>query len=257
MTMKFVIIIGFLVSIIFLSQCTNHVDVTFETIKIAKHSEELINDTTIRYAAEISYLNPVSGEAKLQSAVRHVTDSWLKSLFPSQSSSTQSINDLAEADMAAFIDEVQRETTPDEITARIFELYVKPDSIPYQNSKVLSLLYSYYTYQGGAHGMKGVYCINMDKEKATEITFDMLVADQSGLLTVAEKCFREQRKIGGDEPLDKNYFFENGKFVLSKNFVFVADGIRFFYQPYEIAPYSEGIIDLFLPYKSIREFIRY
>lgn len=245
-----------MIAILF-AQCTHRADVGYENIEIIKHANELVNDTTIRYIVEIDYLDPVTGPENLQTAVEQATEKWLKGLFPNQSTSSQTIAELSETDMDAFIKRIQRETTPDQLTARIFELYVMPDSIRYQNAKLLSLCYRYYTYQGGAHGMQGAHCINFDKKTAEEITYDHLVSREADLLAVAETNFREQRNLAKDEPFDGKYFFENGKFVLSKDFVFAETGLYFFYQPYEIAPYAAGVIELFLPYKDIREYIRY
>ncbi len=255
--MKPTLYIGLIINMMLFSACTHHVDVNFETIEITKHSNELTNDSTIRYEAEVVYLNPVSGPENLQLLIRQATEKWLKDEFSDQSLTLLHMDEFIKADMAAFIDWVQRETTPDEITARIFELYVQPDSMQYQNTEVLSLPYKSYRYEGGAHGMSSIYCINLDKKKAEEITYDKLIVDEADLLAIAEKHFREQRKMDKDEPLSKNYFFENDQFVLSQNFVFADNGLYFFYQPYEIAPYSEGVIKLFLPYKAVRKYIRY
>jgi hypothetical protein len=239
------------------SQCTHRTDVSYENIEIMKHANELVNDTTIRYIVEIDYLNPVAGPENLQTAIGQITEKWLKGLFPNQSTSSQNISDVADADMNAFIKRAQRETSPDQLSARAFELYVSPDSIQYQNAKLLSLSYRFYTYQQGAHGMNGVYCINFDKKTGEEITCDRLISKEADLLAVAETHFRKQQNLAKDESFDGKYFFENNKFVLSKSFAFTANGIYFFYQPYEIAPYASGVIELFLPRKDIQKYIRY
>jgi len=53
-----------------------------------------------------------------------------------------------------------------------------------------------------------------------------------------------------------NYTFENDIFSLSSNFKITPNGLDFFYDNYQIAPYAEGPIDLLIPYQSIKHLLR-
>lgn len=75
---------------------------------------------------------------------------------------------------------------------------------------------------------------------------------KSQLAAVAEPAFREQKKFPDDAEYDeRNYFFKEGQFSLNENYALTERGLLFYYNPYEIAPYSEGATRLLLPYGQI------
>jgi hypothetical protein len=46
--------------------------------------------------------------------------------------------------------------------------------------------------------------------------------------------------------------FENDQFFLPDNFAIVEEGITFFYNSYEIAPYAMGATELILRYDELK-----
>ena len=81
--------------------------------------------------------------------------------------------------------------------------------------------------------------------------------DSTKFTLLAEKYFIEQNNI----LLTKNYnelgfWFENNKFQLSPNFYIENEAIHFFYNQYEIAPYSFGNIIFYVPLSNAKPFLK-
>lgn len=108
-------------------------------------------------------------------------------------------------------------------------------------------------YTGGAHGNNYVFWSNFDILKAEKIELNDILAKnkQEELTKIAERYFREADSIQDTTSLDSSYFFEDGKFKLNDNFGFTDNHLVFYYNEYEIKPYSEGTTEIRIPYQKI------
>jgi hypothetical protein len=52
------------------------------------------------------------------------------------------------------------------------------------------------------------------------------------------------------------YTFPEDRFALNDNYGFSREGISFFFNSYEIAPYVMGPTEVLIPYDRIREWIK-
>jgi Protein of unknown function (DUF3298)/Deacetylase PdaC len=114
-------------------------------------------------------------------------------------------------------------------------------------------------YTGGAHGGSGVYFINLNPKTGAEFTLDdFLKPDyQDALTNLGNRIFRETRELADTASLSDNYFeFPEDQFELNKNYGFKKEGIAFFYNNYEIAPYAAGPTEVLIPYEDISEWIK-
>ena len=129
-----------------------------------------------------------------------------------------------------------------------------------QNSpRTLSLSSLEYSFLGGAHGNTTTKLINYNRRTAQRIGLDELfIRDyQQQLTAIAGKLFRIQFKIETDSLLSgSGYWFENDQFTLNSNFSIQNDGLHFVYNPYEIAPYVYGTIELLLPYHELQPILK-
>lgn len=115
----------------------------------------------------------------------------------------------------------------------------------------LTVSYSMYRYEcGAAHGMAGVAYMNYDLATGKELdTSNVFITGYyPKLASIAERFLFQQN---GDE----GWNFEKGKFPLNSNFAIELTGVRFLFQQYEIAPYSAGMPEVFIPYKEIKDLI--
>ncbi len=133
-------------------------------------------------------------------------------------------------------------------------------SILYQSPAIVSIEFARDFFFGGPHPQYAARFVSFQATTGARITLDeVLVAGYRPRLTrIAENEFRTQRGIAPGMTLhDAGYvFFEHGAFALNDNFWLGPEGVTFFYNTYEIAPYSMGTTELLLTYREIRELIR-
>jgi hypothetical protein len=115
-------------------------------------------------------------------------------------------------------------------------------------------------YEGGAHGMARITYQSFDPATGARLRLVDL-ADSTGrdsLEAMGERAFRAARELSEDVDLQEAGFFvwNGGDFALSENFGVTRAGLVFHWNPYDIAPYSEGPSTITLPWEAVRRFIR-
>ncbi|MFZ6013440.1 MAG: RsiV family protein, partial [Bacteroidota bacterium] len=111
----------------------------------------------------------------------------------------------------------------------------------------------------GAHGGAGTYFINMNPQTGKEVKLDDIL--KSGyanvLLKEGEKAFRMVRDLADTTSFyDYGFEFPDNKFQLNDNYGFIQEGIVFFYNRYEIAPYAAGPTQIVIPYEKLRGWLK-
>lgn len=110
------------------------------------------------------------------------------------------------------------------------------------------------SYNGGAHGMSVSRFINYDFDSTRVITPQL--AFKPGCDETLLKAIQEQLmamcQVRTLSELDNYGIFSNQIFV-SPEFYLQGYNIVFHYNPYDIAPYSTGSIDVPVPYYAIRD----
>lgn len=109
-------------------------------------------------------------------------------------------------------------------------------------------------YNGGAHGMAESRYINYDFATGKVLTYDNAFKPDSEaeLLNAIKDNLMTRYNVSSMKELDKRGIFADQIYV-SKNFYLQGYDIVFHYNPYEIAPYSEGSINVRVPYFQIEE----
>lgn len=118
-------------------------------------------------------------------------------------------------------------------------------SVPYQNKAVVCIGVDMNDYTGGAHGMfatiYSVYALQTKEMLTTAKLFNK--ATFAELLSIAETAFKQNNQLKPDADLEEaGYWFKDNKFHLNDNFLITAEGITWLFNPYEVAPYSSGVI---------------
>ena len=81
---------------------------------------------------------------------------------------------------------------------------------------------------------------------------------ETELVKAAEAAFRKQRELSPESDLLENGFeFPDNRFRLNDNYGFTNDGVVFFYNSYEIAPYAAGPSEVFIPYSEISDWLKF
>jgi hypothetical protein len=198
------------------------------------------------------YHNPVDVPVYLKDSILKQTKLLLASWFD-----VKGKFDL-NASVTKHFDEYFRQVEQNNLSSHtVFYLTISPDDV-YQNEYIVSFAYNWTIYEGGAHPNTGKFCFVIDKTTGNKLSYKTLTADHAAeFLAIAEAEFKVQSGIKADEKIYDLYWFKDGKFHLTDNYAFTPAGLVFTYNPYEIAPYSFGLIELTLPYEKIIKLIKF
>ena len=128
--------------------------------------------------------------------------------------------------------------------------------VVYDEADILTLKLDSYIYTGGAHGYGASTFLNFDKQKGIELENDELFKNVVNFQKFAEIKFREKEGIPKDKPINSTgYMFEDEIFKLPETMGFTKDGLQLIYNRYEVASYSDGIIELTLPYDEVDTYL--
>jgi hypothetical protein len=120
------------------------------------------------------------------------------------------------------------------------------------NERLLVIHRFRYEYTGGAHGNYGTEYFVIDPVAAKRLILDDMVKTEARPIILAqiEEALRNMQELKDGEPLTQGGFFED--FVnIPENFFLSSEGLGFHWDPYEIAPYVFGPIEVILPYEKI------
>ena len=114
-----------------------------------------------------------------------------------------------------------------------------------------------YAYSGGAHGMGISRFLVFDTGKKKQLSLEELFVEgfEAELVLLLEKEYRSRYFLGEDESLTDAGLFDEHIYP-SPNFFLTSNSIGFFYNPYELAPYSMGSISISLYKSDIRHLLR-
>ena len=119
-----------------------------------------------------------------------------------------------------------------------------------ETETIITVFLSEYSYLGGAHPNSYQTYLNFNKETGEVMQLEDIVTDKIALLKIAEKRFREVYEIAPNQPLSEAGLFDN-KLTLPENFAVTQEGLLFFYNTYEIAPYAAGPYQFTIPWEQL------
>ena len=123
--------------------------------------------------------------------------------------------------------------------------------------RALTVKYETFAYTGGAHPNTNLSFYTFDRETGQLLTLSDMVSDTVALLRVVEKAFRKQQALPVQNNLEEQgYFLRDGKFFLPANVGMGREGMVFYYNPYEIAAYAVGPIQVVVPYEQLNGILR-
>ncbi len=112
-----------------------------------------------------------------------------------------------------------------------------------------------FAYEGGAHGnyATSMQCYDIRNQKVLTVN-DVLQIDSAALSPILERNFRSQASLRATDQLS-TILFEN-HIPPTDNFYFTGQGIGFLYNPYELAAYAQGVINIFIPYTELKSYLQ-
>jgi len=117
------------------------------------------------------------------------------------------------------------------------------------------------TYSGGANSGRNTqyYNIEFDVDGFRQVTFDDLFddyQDDQRLRDVVYEKLREYSKLENNQPLSRGIYFTNEP-ELTFNFFISEKGLVLHWDPAQIAPRSEGSIQITLPWYAVSSLMMY
>lgn len=128
--------------------------------------------------------------------------------------------------------------------------------VVHNDNFLLSLQVSRYQFTGGAHGFSSTELRVLDLKNGVRIKLsDIFQANYKTLLSkIIEQKVRAYFKIADNESLE-----EGGMLVSNieptENFYLTDKGIGFIYNPYEIAAYSYGTVEIYMIYDELEKIL--
>lgn len=178
---------------------------------------------------------------------------WLDASSPSMAQNPDAQTDVAKA--ATLLAADYNATYVDALSG-CWELKSKADTT-FTNPKLLTVQFESYTYTGGAHPNSNVSLYTFDRQTGRSLTLNDLVADTTALLSAVEQAFRADQKLQPQDNLEeRGYFLQNGRFPLPASVGMGREGMIFYYNPYEVAAYAVGPIELTVPYARLKNVLR-
>ncbi|MDR0761084.1 MAG: RsiV family protein [Treponema sp.] len=112
-------------------------------------------------------------------------------------------------------------------------------------------------YMGGAHGMREKQYFLFDTAKIKKLSLDDLIQKNARMTVrrILAAKLREFAGIAADAPLSQGGFFTDLPDI-PENFFLTAGGFGFHWDPYEIAPYAMGPIEVLVPYDELMSTLR-
>jgi len=126
----------------------------------------------------------------------------------------------------------------------------------YSKNNILILEKNMSSYTGGAHGNYNLQYTLYETEKGEILKLNDMFNYQK-LNELGRENFLVSKGLKKVSPIkETGYWFENDKFYLPENFTIDNKNITFIYNPYEIASYAEGIIELEIPLIKLKNIIK-
>lgn len=135
-----------------------------------------------------------------------------------------------------------------------YDLYINYDEYMYKN--YISYVFYIETYTGGAHPAHFVHTINYDTDNNRFIVIDDLIKKDEHILDRLSKISRDKLLLSGK--------FNGNGYVMDmfndgtspkkdnfKNFTFTNEGLKIFFDYYQIAPYYMGMSEIIIPYDKL------
>lgn len=121
------------------------------------------------------------------------------------------------------------------------------------NEKVLSLALNHYEFTGGAHGNFFAMGYTFDLNTGDLLTLDKIIR-QGALPDITKICEQRILEMFEAESLSDAGMFEDYiDLTIDQDFFLLSDALVFQFDPYEIAPYSMGNIEVVIPFESIND----
>jgi hypothetical protein len=119
----------------------------------------------------------------------------------------------------------------------------------------LSYMVELYNFRGGVHGMNTMTPVVFERKTGDIVPEDVFFADGYRDPVAALIQAHLPEALEGDEEALAT-LFEPDLVGPNGNYEVTKDGVTWYYQPYDIAPFYLGVISVTVPWKELKPFVR-
>lgn len=123
--------------------------------------------------------------------------------------------------------------------------------ITYRSTEIICIAINSYLDTGGAHGNTNITFFNFNSQTGKLYPKTELFNTIDALSEIIAKQLKEELK--SDASMEAIFFGKD--FQLPESLGFSDEGLIVLYNPYEIASYSQGIIEFTIPYEDISSYL--
>lgn len=126
-------------------------------------------------------------------------------------------------------------------------------SVSYISHNWVSMLDEIYQFTGGAHGNSYFRSRLLHRRNGrwTELYLENLIARRESLIPLAELVLTDLEEQGASWT-DRKEWEKTGYDSYLEDFVITPQGITFYFEPYSVGSYAEGIYEVFIPWSDHR-----
>jgi hypothetical protein len=137
--------------------------------------------------------------------------------------------------------------------AELLTRYVNEEISAYNCEQYVVIKRVLDTFSGGAHGMHSVDYRVFDRERAKlAVLGDIVrVEELPALKKAVDEAMRKKYSVPSSSGFTSAGFFDD-EIELSDDFFVTDTGIGFQWDPYEIAPYAMGGVEIEVPYSALK-----
>ena len=222
-----------------------------------------LKHASVRYYVDF----PTSGNSLLVNAIREFVNEQLGGTFDGEESDGKTmINTYAEQEWQNLVSEYdEMASQADEEYMRDMTFYTNYEiRLVYETDKFVTYQTFTDTYLGGAHGMQNFYGVTFRKSDGRRFGYSMMRQLYSeGFKGIIKEGLRKYFAEGvGRTPSDA----ELKEWLMTSDDInylsqprgapyMMEDGVKFLYQPYEIAPYAGGMPEFTVSYNDIKPYL--
>ncbi len=192
----------------------------------------------------LSFLWTLPAEAMVEQGEEKGTDYTMK--YPLVYVDDSGAQDAINADINGYLDNFRQAMEENDFVVGGATTY----AVKYEDEDVLSLTFTDYRNNGGAHGMYVVYGLNYDKHTGERLALDNF------LQVTVEDLQGEVKKnlFDGGENRTVFHWNQTVRRVPEDYYLLGKGGIALIFQPYELGPYAAGAMTIRLDKAAVEHY---
>jgi hypothetical protein len=175
----------------------------------------------------------------------------------------QYAQDIADFYTALYMETGEIASSQNQPAASFNWEYIETTGFRKFNERAMVIERELYVFTGGAHGIPGkkYFTLDLAEHKVLAIDDFFREPESENLRDIVMEELRLYSEINGEAiedgmPLSQGIFYTDDP-IVSGNFFVSNEGLGLCWEPYEIAPYVFGSIEIILSWETIRPLLRY